>query len=115
MHGRGSSFKQGKLQAWDKNTDAANTARGLDEYDRLMLAKGYVLVKTRRTTTEGLGEIITTLEDGSTVDYAAFNDTAHYITDFADVARKVVEARLGRPPSRPTSRAIPPVPASGAA
>ena len=40
-----------------------------------MLAKGYALAKTRRTSSEGLGEIIATLEDGTTVDYAAFNDS----------------------------------------
>jgi hypothetical protein len=99
-HGRGVSFKQGNLRAWDKNIDAANPSRGFDEYDRQILAKGYALVKTRRTSAEGLGEIITTLENGSTVDYAAFNDTARYITDFAAVARKIVETRLGRAPSR---------------
>ena len=65
-----------------------------------MVAKGYALVKTRRTSTEGLGEIVTTLEDGSTVDFAAFNDTARYIMDFADVARQIAADRLGRPPAR---------------
>jgi len=100
VHGRGASFKQGQLKAWNKYVNIANPTEGLDRYDLLMVAKGYALVKTRRTSTEGLGEIITTLEDGSTVDYAAFNDTAHYIMDFADVARKIVGDRLGRAPSR---------------
>jgi alpha/beta hydrolase family protein len=100
VHGRGASFKEGNLKAWDKNVDPADPLRDLNKYDRLMLAKGYALVKTRRTSSEGLGEIIATLEDGSTVDYAAFNDTANYIKDFSEVAQKVVEQRLGQAPRR---------------
>jgi len=99
-HGRGTSFKQGQLKVWNQYVKPANALEGLDRYDLLMVSKGYALVKTRRTSTEGLGEIITTLEDGSTVDYAAFNDTVRYIMDFADVAKKIVADRLGQPPSR---------------
>lgn len=100
VHGRGRSFKEGELRAWDKNVDPADPLRDLNKYDRLMLASGSVLVKTHRTSTEGLGEIQTTLEDGTTVDYAAFNDSANYIKDFTEVARKIVERRLGRAPRR---------------
>jgi len=99
-HGRGASFKQGQLKAWNQYVNTANPIEGLDRYDLLMVAKGYALAKTRRTSTEGLGEIVTTLEDGSTVDYAAFNDTARYIMDFADVAKRIAADRLGRPPAR---------------
>jgi hypothetical protein len=56
-------------------------------------------VKTNRTSSEGLGEISATLEDGTTVDSLAFNDTAHYIMDFADVAKTLVQKRLGRAPA----------------
>src|SRR5437773_2526969 len=99
-HGRGTSFKQGQLKVWSQYVKPANAVEGLDRYDLLMVSKGYALVKTRRTSTEGLGEIITTLDDGSTVDYAAFNDTARYIMDFTDVANRIVADRLGRAPSR---------------
>ena len=99
-HGRGASFTQGQLKVWNTSVNPANPIEGLDRYDLLMVSKGYALVKTRRTSTEGLGEIVTTLEDGSTVDYAAFNDTVRYIMDFADVAKKIVVDRLGQPPAR---------------
>jgi hypothetical protein len=99
-HGRGTSFAQGQLKAWNKYVNPSNATEGLDRYDLLMVAKGYALVKTRRTSTEGLGEITTTLADGSTVDYAAFNDTARYIMDFAEVAKAMVARRLGAAPSR---------------
>jgi alpha/beta hydrolase family protein len=99
-HGRGTSFKEGQLKAWNKYVSPDNVIQGFDRYDRLMVSKGYAVVKTRRTSTEGLGEIIATLEDGSTVDYAAFNDSVRYIMDFGDVAKKIVTERLGQAPSR---------------
>ena len=100
VHGRGSSFKEGQLKPWDKYVDPANPMTDLNKYDKLMLSKGYVLVKTKRTSSEGLGEIVATLEDGSTVDYVAFNDTANYIKDFTEVAEKAIAVRLGRAPAR---------------
>ena len=99
VHGRGRSFKQGNLKPWDHNLDRADPGGDLDKYDRLILAKGYALVKTHRTSSEGLGEIESVLEDGSTVDYAAFNDSHRYVIDFAAVARRVLERR-GRAPTR---------------
>jgi len=99
-HGRGVSFKEGSLKPWDKNLDRANPLADLNKYDKLMLAKGYALVKTRRTSAEGLGEIQATLEDGTIVDYPAFNDSHRYIMDFAALAENVIERRLGRAPAR---------------
>jgi alpha/beta hydrolase family protein len=93
VHGRGVSFKDGGLKPWNRNAD------DLDKYDRLLLAKGYAVVKTHRSTVENVGEITATLEDGTTVDYIAFNDTAHYVMDFADVAKQMIASRLG-----PTTR-----------
>ena len=100
VHGRGASFTQGNLKAWHRNLDRANPLGDLNKYDRLMLSKGYVLVKTRRTSAEGLGEIKALLEDGSTVDYVAFNDSHRYIIDFTGVAKKAMERRLGAAPRR---------------
>lgn len=100
VHGRGASFKQGGLKAWNKNLDPANPIADLNKYDQLMIAKGFALVKTRRTSAEGLGEIKATFEDGSAVDSLAFNDTTHYITDFGDVARQMIVDRLGQAPRR---------------
>jgi hypothetical protein len=98
VHGRGVSLKEGNLKPWNKNLDPVNPVGDLDKYDKLLMSKGYVVVKTHRTSTEGLGEITATLEDGTTIDSIAFNDTAHYIMDFADVAKAAVVKRLGTPP-----------------
>jgi hypothetical protein len=89
VHGRGVSFKDGGLKPWDRNAD------DLDKYDRLLLAKGYAVVKTHRSTVENVGEITAKVEDGTTVDYIAFNDTAHYVMDFTDVAKTMLASRLG--------------------
>jgi hypothetical protein len=110
-HGRGRSFNEGNLRPWDRNLDPADPLRDLDKYDRLMLAKGYALVKTYRSTpaappdvprtpSQGPAEITARLEDGTVVEYAAFNDSANYLKDFGDVARKILERRLGREPRR---------------
>src|SRR4029078_11407960 len=98
VHGRGESFKERILKAWDKMCKPANPVADLDKYEKEMISKGYVLIKTRRTTTEGIGEISTTLEHGSTGVSIAFNDTTRYIMDFADVARPVIAKRVGKPP-----------------
>jgi hypothetical protein len=100
VHGRGESFKEGTLKTWNRYLNPADPLADLNKYDRLMVAKGYALVKTHRTSAEGLGEIKTVLEDGSTVDYAAFNDTVRYISDFTELARRLVAERLGSSPRR---------------
>ncbi len=97
VHGRGRSFKEGNLKAWDKNFDPSSPVGDLDRYERVMLSKGYALVHTNRTSSEGLGEITATLEDGTTVNSIAFNDTAKYILDFGELAKSIVTRRLGRP------------------
>jgi hypothetical protein len=94
-HGRGVSFADGSLKAWNRNLDPDRPLDDVDKYERLLLAKGFAVVNTHRTTTENRGEITATLEDGTTVDYIAFNDTAQYIIDFAEVAKKAVVDRLG--------------------
>src|SRR5262249_7799495 len=99
-HGRGRAFKTGQLKPWDKYLDRSKPLADLNKYDLLILAKGYALAKTYRTSTEGLGEIIAKLENGTPGDYAAFNDSASYIMDFAALAKNAVERRLGRAPAR---------------
>jgi hypothetical protein len=100
VHGRGRSFKDGNLRAWDKNFDAARPTGDLNKYDMLMLSKGFALIKTHRTSSEGLGEIAATLENGTTIDDVAFNDSARYIMDFASVATNALTKHLGKTPAR---------------
>jgi hypothetical protein len=97
----------GPLRAWEPGATAG--PRAVSDYDREMLSRGYAIAKTRRATNatalarnakpEPTG-IITVLEDGSTADYAAFNDSANYIRDFTLVAENLLQQRLGRSPAR---------------
>jgi hypothetical protein len=109
-HGMGRGFVTGGLKAWDKYLNSADPLDDLTKYDKLILSKGYVLVKTYRSSYANgnlggglsgmaayknqhpgaVGEVMTELEDGTTTDTIAFNDTARYVMDFADVARKPV-------------------------
>ena len=81
----------------------------INSYDEQMLARGYVVVKTRRTANaEGLSRNANPkptglkgyLETDRQVSYAAFNDTHNYIKDFTLVAENIIKARLGRAPAR---------------
>jgi hypothetical protein len=99
-HGRGRSFKEGNLRPWNRNFDPARPTADLNKYDMLMLSKGFALIKTHRTSSEGLGEIKATLDDGIVVDDVAFNDSARYIMDFASIAHRAIERGLGRQPER---------------
>lgn len=99
-HGRGRSFRNGALKVWDRYYNAEDPMAGFDKIDRVMLSKGYALAVTKRTSEQGIGEVIATLADGTVVDFAAFNDNSAIIKDFTFVAENVLRERLGKKPSR---------------
>ncbi|MDH3581130.1 MAG: hypothetical protein OEM91_10965, partial [Hyphomicrobiales bacterium] len=99
-HGRGRSFRNGALKMWDRYYDPEAPMAAFDKIDRVMVSKGYALAVTKRTSEQGIGEVIATLDDGSVVDWAAFNDNSAIIMDFAAVAEAALQKRLGRKPSR---------------
>jgi hypothetical protein len=100
VHGRGRSFKRGTLRAWNKNLDPADPTRDLDKFDKLMIAKGYALAITHRTSETLGGDVQVTLEDGTLYPERNLNDNTQYIIDFAEVAGRALERRLGRAPRR---------------
>jgi hypothetical protein len=99
-HGRGRSFRNGGLREWQRYYNPEDPIGGFDRIERVMLSKGYAVASTRRTSEEGVGEILATLPDGRTVDWAAFNDTASIIKDFAQVAEAALRERFGKEPTR---------------
>jgi hypothetical protein len=99
-HGRGRSFRNGALRIWDRYYDPEAPMAAFDKIDKVMVSKGYALAVTRRTSEQGIGEVIATLDDGRVVDWAAFNDNSSIIKDYAAVAEAAIEKRLGRKPSR---------------
>ncbi len=100
VHGRGRSFRNGRLMIWDRYYEPEDPMAAFDKIDRVMLEKGYALAVTKRTSEEGIGEVIATLDDGTVVDFAAFNDNSAIIKDFTLVAERALEERLGESPSR---------------
>ncbi len=99
-HGRGSSFHNGSLKLWNKYLDPADPLGELNKLEHVMLTQGYALAVTMRTSEENVGEIVSTLEDGTVVDWVAFNDSHSYIKDFTYVAENAINKRLGKIPTR---------------
>lgn len=99
-HGRGRSFRNGSLKIWDRYYDKDDPMAPFDKIHRVMLSKGYALAVTNRTSEQDVGELVATLDDGTVVDWAAFNDTSSIIKDFAAVAEAVLRKRLGKAPGR---------------
>jgi hypothetical protein len=91
------------------SVDFDKVEQPVSAYDEQMLARGYIVVKTRRTANaEGLSRnanpqptgLKGLLETDRSITYAGFNDTHNYIRDFTLVAESVIKARLGRAPTR---------------
>jgi hypothetical protein len=104
VHGAG----PGVDRSWDRGLDGAKP-EGPSRYEIALVERGYAVARTRRTANAvALARnanppptgIKTVLEDGTEFEYAAFNDTAHYVKDFTLVAEKLVQGRLGQDPSR---------------
>ncbi len=100
VHGRGQSFKEGNLKAWNKNLNPADPLADIDKFERVMLSKGYAVVKTHRTSETLGGDMEVTLDDGTFYPERNLNDNAQFILDFAQVAKKTVQKRLGKAPRR---------------
>jgi hypothetical protein len=99
-HGRGRSFNNGSLKSWQKYLDRDNPMANFNKLEKAMLSLGYAIAVTRRTSEERVGEIIATLEDGTVVDWVAFNDSHSLIRDYTKVVEKTLVKRLGKTPGR---------------
>ena len=71
-----------------------------NKLQKAMLSLGYAVAVTLRTSEESVGEIISTLSDGTVVDWVAFNDSHALIKDYTAVAESAIRRRLGRLPTR---------------
>jgi hypothetical protein len=83
--------------------------QSVNSYDEQMLDRGYIVVKTRRVANvDGLSRTPNPpptglkgySESDKSITYAAFNDTHHYVMDFALVADNIIRSRLGKAPDR---------------
>ncbi len=96
-HGAGPNFKDGSLKPWDKNLNPADPLAGIDTFDRVMLAKGYALAKTRRSTPKDGGDAAVTLDDGTVV-MRNVTEQPRLVLSFGLVASNLLKSRLGRVP-----------------
>jgi len=99
-HGRGRSFNNGSLKTWHQYLDPDDPLANFNKLQKAMLSLGYAVAVTRRTSEESVGEVLATLEDGTIVDWVAFNDSHSLIKDYTKVAENVIEERLGKAPER---------------
>lgn len=99
-HGGGASFKNGSLRVWNKYLDRADQMAGISGFERLMLEKGYALAKTRRSSYNPGGDLVVTLEDGTRYREKNTTDNPRLILDFALIAEKVLQRRLGQEPTQ---------------
>ena len=99
-HGGDVSFGGGQLRPWQRNLDRKDPVKDLSAYERLILSKGYALVKTRRPTVPDPVDPFAPLEEGTIADHVGFRDTARYIMDLTAVAERAIATRLGKPPTR---------------
>ena len=99
-HGRGRSFKNGSLKVWHKYLNKDDQVGSFDKIEKLMLSKGYALAITYRTSVQDIGEIEAVLDDGTKVDWVAFNEAASLIKDYTYVAESAIKSQLGSKPVR---------------
>jgi hypothetical protein len=100
FHGRGRSFQGGGMAPWDKNLDPGDPIKDIDQFERLMLEKGYAVGKTRRSSATEGGDVVVTLDDGTVVKTGNLNDNPKIGIQFSLLTSNVVQQRLGRAPSR---------------
>ncbi len=96
-HGAGPNFKDGSLKPWDKNLNPADPLAGIDTYDGVMLAKGYALAKTKRSTPKDGGDAAVRLDDGTVV-MRNVTEQPRLVLSFGLVASNLLKSRLGRVP-----------------
>jgi hypothetical protein len=64
-HGAGRSFARGNAKFWYEELNEKDPIEGISKYEQLMLEKGYVVAKTRRSTLMQGGDLTVTLDDGT--------------------------------------------------
>jgi len=107
VHGRSGSFYGGSLKPWNQNLDSSDPTGDLNDLERMMLAKGYAVAKTRRNAGAargdpglGPGDYPVTLDDGEVVPGKNLNIHTGLLLDLVRLAENLIEQRLGARPRR---------------
>jgi hypothetical protein len=99
VHGSSGSFQQGTLKPWNHLLDPAHPLVDISKYERLMLDKGYAVAKTRRNASTS-GDYSVRLDDGDVLEGWNLNTHTGLLLSFAQLAQNILDARLGKHPSR---------------
>ena len=102
-HGAGRSFEQGNAKSWELEFDSADPDGGLQDlgrYEKIMIEKGYALVKTRRSSLMQGGDVVVTLDDGTVLRNRNLTEQPGLIMSWAKLAGNILEDRLGSQPNR---------------
>lgn len=98
-HGAGAYAAVGALLPRHPDDDPGTLA-GVNRYVALMLDKGYAVAHTLRSSQLTGGDVTVTLEDGTPLTKYNVSSHAGFIRDFARIATKIVQQKLGRKPAK---------------
>ena len=99
VRGSEGSFRGGSLKPWNENYNSSQPLVDITPYERVMLAKGYAIAKTRRNAGSP-GDYSATLDAGEIVEGRNLNVHTSLLLDFIRLAENLVKTRLGEEPSR---------------
>jgi hypothetical protein len=101
VHGSGGSFRRGTMRAWDKYYNPARPFGDVTKYEKAMLDKGYAVARTRRNADRFVaGDFNAVLDTGEKWTDLNVNLAPELILDGVRLAGNMLQARLGRRPTR---------------
>lgn len=101
VHGVGGSFLKGTMRPWDRYFNPAKPFSDVTKFEKVMLAKGYAVARTRRNADrETPGDYDAVLDDGEVWPGQNINQNPELILDMARMVRNLLRDRLGREASR---------------
>jgi len=99
-HGAGRSFARGNAKFWYEELKEADPIDGISKYEQLMLDRGFIVAKTRRSTLMQGGDLNVTLDDGTILHNRNVTEQPPLIMQFAKLAANLAKPQLGALPRR---------------
>ena len=99
-HGAGRSFARGNAKFWYEELTESDPIAGISKYEKLMIDKGYIMAKTRRSTLMQGGDLNVTLDDGAVLKNRNVTEQPPLIMQFAKLAANLAQPSLGALPKK---------------
>lgn len=100
VHGAGRSFEKGSLRPWDDRVTEDEPLKDVSLYERSMLARGFAVAKTFRSSDKQKGDCVVTLDGGDSREGFNITETPHIQLDWLALASRAVADRLGSAPRK---------------